>query len=233
MRKIIVLILTLFFITGCDVISNVTITKDLEVQEEVLMTGTSTFFARFYKNVPLTIVKNQLEIGNREALLKNNGYQYQIVEDSKPYPLVKAVKNYSSLEEFTEKTIFKGQYFNNFEVTTNNNLITIKANEFVGLYDEEPERYDIAKFALNIKVPYVVTENNADSYNAKTNTYTWNIDRETLEKEINLTFDKNLPYVYNVVMYISIGVLILLVIIIIVIVIHYIKKSKRNNIVKE
>lgn len=227
MKKIIILLLVVFLITGCDVRTNITINKDLSVREEVRMTGTSNFFANYYKDLPITIVNDMLNTGNRKEMLTNNGYKYEINQDER-YPAVIAVKNYASVDDFTEHTIFKNQYFTNFETITKENLITIKANGFKK-YDQDPEYYEIEKSSINIKVPYVVTENNADSYNASTNTYTWNIDLETKDKEINLTFDKNKIYVYNLVMYISILVLIIIGIITGVIIRKLVIKSKKNN----
>ncbi len=227
MKKVIILLLLVFLITGCDVRTNITINKDLVVKEEVRMTGTSDFFATYYKNLPITVVNDMLNTANRKEILTNNGYKYEINQDER-YPAVIATKSYSSIKEFTEKTIFKEQYFTNFETSTKDNLVTINANGFKK-YDQNPEYYAIDKCSIRIKVPFIVTESNADSYDAKTNTYIWNIELETKDKEIKITFDKNKIYVYNLVMYISIIVLIILGIILGIVIKKLVLKSKKNN----
>ena len=191
------------------------------------MTGTTEFFSNYFKNLPITIVKDMLNTNDRSETLTKNGYSY-IIDDKEKYPAVIATKKYPKLDEFTNTTIFKDQYFTNFETTTNNNLVTIKAYGFKP-YDQDPEYYAISKFSLNITLPYVVTDSNADSINKETNTYSWKINLDTDEKEIKLTFDKNKIYVYNVVMYISILILIILGIIVGIVIYKAVKKNKLNN----
>ena len=227
MKKIFILVLGLFLITGCDVTSNITINKDLKVKEEVRMTGTTEFFNNYFKNLPITIVKDMLNTNNRSETLTKNGYSY-IIDNKEKYPAVIATKEYQELDEFTSKTIFKEQYFTNFETITNDNLITIKATGFKP-YDQDPEYYAISKFSLNIKLPFVVTDSNADSVDKSTNTYTWKINLDTKEKEIKLTFDKNKIYIYNISIYISILILIIFSVIIGVVIYKLIKKNKTNN----
>lgn len=228
MKKLVLVLIFLFLTTGCSVTSNITINKDLTVKEEVKMTGTSEFFSTYYKSRPITTVNMLLNSGNRRETLIKNGYQYYI-DESGNYPVVIANKNYSSINSFVTNTIFKEQYFENFETTEVNNLITIKAYNFIKYIEGDVELYEIDNFALNIKLPYVVTSHNADKYNSKTNTYTWYIQKETEDKEINLTFDKNRVYVYNLVMYISIFLLCLLGVILIIVIRKIVIKSKKNN----
>lgn len=232
--KILLIFVFLTLTTGCQVKTDITINKDLTVLEELNMTGTSDFFGSHYKNMPLTVVKRFLSIDEHEKTLNENGYFYEIKKDGK-YPYLYVSKNYHNLQDFASKTIFKKQYFEDLIVNVNNNLITLKSFNFIKYEegDQELNRYDIKKFSLNIKVPFVVTNHNADSYDKKTNTYTWYIDTETSEKEINLTFDKNKIYVYNLVMYISIFIIILLLIILIFIFRNVVKKGKMNNKISE
>jgi len=232
MKKLFVLIIFLFMITGCSVKSNITINKDLTVKEEVHMTGTPEFFAIYKKSLPITTVNMMLETGNRKNTLIENGYNYHI-DKSGVYPVVVASKNYNTIDSFTKNTIFKEQYFKNFETIYDGNLITIKADDYINFIDGDTELYEVKNFVLNIKLPYVVTSHNADSYDAKTNTYTWTIKLSDENKEINLTFDKTRVYVYNLVMYISICVLIIICIALIIYARKIIKKNKINNIIND
>lgn len=227
MKKIIIILMFIYFLTGCAVSSEITIDKDLNVQEQVKMTGTSEFFSRYSKSLPITTV-NMLLDGNRKETLLENGYTYYI-DKTGNYPVVVATKNYSSIDSFVKNTIFKKQYFENFETYQENNLVTIKADDFIEFIEGDIELYEISNFSLKIKIPFIATEHNADDYDPKTNTYIWHITDETLDKEINLTFDKTKIYVYNLVMYISIFILSILVIILIFVGFKLTKKSKINN----
>lgn len=52
--------------------------------------------------------------------------------------------------------------------------------------------YGANDVTLNIKSKYIASETNADSYNKKTKTYTWNIDQKNSEnKPIKLILEKN------------------------------------------
>lgn len=232
-KKILLLILFLFFTTGCQVSSNVTINKDLSVKEELNMTGTSEFFNNHYRNFPITVVENMLDSQEREEILKENGYFYEIKKD-KRYPYVYAVKNYPSLLDYASNTIFKKQYFEDLIVEISDNLVTLKSKDFIAYEDlENTDRYSIKSFSLNIKLPYVVTSHNADKVLKAENIYTWKIDIENKDKEINITFDKDRVYVYNIAMYISIMILCFLVLILIFVAFKIVKKHKMNNIISE
>ena len=227
-RKILIISLVIFLLTGCKVSSNIEINKNLSVSETVNMGGTIEFFNNRYKMMRINVIKEILAGENREEYLISNGYKVSI-DDSTSFPVVIATKNYKSLEDFTNNTIFKNQYFGTFETTTSNSLVTLHATDFIVYEDGDLERFDIANCSIKIKVPYEVVENNADSYDKKTNTFIWNIKRDTIEKEIKLTFDKNHIFIYNSSMYISMIIMILLIITLLIIILKLIKKHKNEN----
>ena len=76
MKKILFLIPMLLIITGCSVTDNITITKDLTVEEKINMAESSEFFASRYKELPITVIKSILDTGNRKNTLIENGYSY-------------------------------------------------------------------------------------------------------------------------------------------------------------
>ena len=234
MKKILILLIP-FFLTGCASVNyNLEIEKNLEVSEEVFITGTTDYFNNFYKNYPLTIVEEWYQSERILNTLNENNYNHKIITDEVTYPGVLVKKKYNSLTEYSNNTIFKDQTFEKIYSITNDNLITIKAVDFLPyLEDETDARYAISNLSINIKVPYVVVNHNADKYNKQTNTYTWAITEKTDEKEIELTFDKNKVYVYNLVMYISMFILCLVIVAIIFVVRKYIKKSKINNQIRD
>lgn len=227
MKKIIVLLILLFVVTGCQVDYQIDIDKDLQITENVKMTGTTEFFNIYYKTQKINVLKMMLDTRERKETLTKNGYVYTIENEDLPY--VYATKSYSSLDDYINGTIFYKQLFTDINFYKENSIITFKASGFIINDPENPERYNIKGLTIKIKTPYAASDNNADSYDSKTNTYRWVITDETLDKEILLKFDTNRLYINNLVMYISIAILIILVIVFILIVRKLIEKNKKNN----
>ncbi len=232
MKKIIVLLIP-FLLTGCaSVTYNLDIEKNLTVTEKVNITGTKDYFDGYYMNLPITVVTQNYESKFMDPI-KNNNYRYELRKNNMPYPSVFVSKHYNSLKNYSQETVFKGQSFEDIVIDENDNLITIKT---LGFYPYAPDdsdgsltRFPISDLLVHIKLPFIVTSNNADSVDKKTNTYTWLITSETKEKEINITFDKTRIYIYNLAMYISIGIISLLVIILIIYLLKIRRKNKDNN----
>lgn len=233
LKKIIIIIIP-FLLTGCGSVKyDLNIEKDLTVSETSFMTATADYFNLFFKNYPITIVEGVYELEENKLLFTNNGYTYDLVRENIKYPGILVTKKYNNLNDYSNQTIFKGQTFEEINVTTNDNLVTLKTKNFLPVYlvEEIDDRRIVSELEINIKLPFVVTNHNADNYDKKTNTYSWYIKEDTEDKEIELTFDKNKKYVYNLVMYISLSILILLGVIGIIIGIMIVKKNKRNNII--
>lgn len=231
MKKKILILLIPFLLTGCASVNyELDIDKNINVSEKVKITATSDFFNIYYKNLPITIVKefyNDSEIQNK---LNNNNYKHEINQENTKYPEVIVSKEYKSLEEYSQNTIFKNQTFENIIVTTNDNLITLQTVNFKKYTtDDDSDSYPVSKLAISIKSPYVVVENNADKHDKKTNAYIWLVDSSTENKEIKITFDKNKIYIYNIIMYISLFVIILIILTMIIIGFKMHKKNVINN----
>ncbi len=232
LKKIIILIIP-FLLTGCGSVNyNLNINKDLTVEEQVFMTATEEYFDIYYKNFPKTIVKNTYDDPETMKPLIDNNYQYELKTDNQQFPGILAKKKFNSLLEYTNKTVFKGQAFKNISTTTKDSLVTLKATDLLPyILDEDVDYYLISRLKITIKLPYIVTSNNADSVNEKTNTYTWKIDEKTKSKEINITFDKSKIYIYknDLIKYISIFLICVLIILLITYFRKIIKKNKFNN----
>lgn len=229
MKKIFLLIIP-FLLTGCASVSyNLKINKDLSVVEDVKMTATKEYFDSYYKNLPITIVKQAYE-SEWMDVVKQNEYDYKLVKDNVRYPTIFVNKKYDNLNKYTKETIFKGESFENILVIENNNLITIKTDNFLPyLEDQDQARFPISQLVINIQVPYVVTNSNADKKNMQDHIYTWIINEKTENKEINITFDKTKIYIYNLTMYISMIIIGILIVIGIIVIIKIRNKNKINN----
>ncbi len=231
LKKFILILVVPFFITGCASVNyNLEIDKNLGVKEEVFLTATSEYFDIFYKEYPETVIKRFYEDEDLLKPLKDNGYEYSMIDKDIAYPGILTKKNYISLDSYTKTTVFKNISFENIESSVSGDLVTIQSKNFIPYVEDETDNgYPVSNLVINIKVPYVVTSNNADKFDKKSNTYTWKITKETENKEIKITFDKTKVYVYNLSVYISFGILCLLIIILIFVIRYFVKKNKKNN----
>lgn len=231
MKKKILILLIPFLLTGCASVNyELDIDKNIKVSEKVKITATSDFFNIYYKNLPITIVKEFYNDSDIQNKLNSNNYKHEINQKNAKYPEVIISKEYKSLEEYSQNTIFKNQVFENIIVTTNDNLITLQTVNFKKYTtDDDSDSYPVSKLAISIKSPYVVVENNADKHDKKTNAYIWLVDSSTENKEIKITFDKNKIYIYNIIMYISLFVIILIILTMIIIGFKMHKKNVINN----
>lgn len=227
MKKILILIPLIFLVTGCRVNYNLEINKDLTVTEQVKMTESPDYFENRYKELPKTVIDSILNSGSRKQILLDNDYD---ISDTKmnSYPAILATKTYNSLENYSKNTIFKDEFFKSFNIKENDNQITFEATDLVEYDSENVDLYDVAGCTISIKVPFVVTNSNADKHNRVTNTYTWTLSSEN-PKEIKITFAKNKLYVYNILTYISIFIIIVIILVIFIVVLRMNKKNKMNN----
>ena len=178
MKKWLLLIICVFLITGCKVEYNVTINDDAKVLESVNMTGEDAFFDTYYKTLRINVIKSLLAANGNEDLLKDNHYDYKVVEDKK-YPYVLANKEYNDIDSYANSSIFFEQFFDKVEVTKKDNIITFKASEFKPNSPQDLSRFDVGDATINITSKYKVVKNNADSISEKDNIYTWNITNNT------------------------------------------------------
>ena len=71
MKKIVLLLVIVFLITGCSVKYNITINEDLTLVEEAKLTGTDDFFANYYKTTRKNVLKSIVEV-YEDYLNENN-----------------------------------------------------------------------------------------------------------------------------------------------------------------
>ena len=93
--------------------------------------------------------------------------------------------------------------------------------------------YFLDEFILNIQFHNVVENNNSDSYDARTNTYTWIITKDNLMRDIEFTitnekrYDIIMAYLFKkYIDYILLGVLLIVIVIFGILIV---RKSKREN----
>ena len=79
MKKKILILLIPFLLTGCASVNyELDIDKNINVSEKVKITATSDFFNIYYKNLPITIVKEFYNDSDIQNKLNSNNYKQRI-----------------------------------------------------------------------------------------------------------------------------------------------------------
>lgn len=170
--------------------------------------------------------------------LSYSGYNLINIESTN-YKGVRVSRTFDGAVSYNYNMLVKNLY-DEFSVDLSDDIVTISAK---GLNREKVEsRYEMMGMVLdnssiNIELPYKVLENNADEVDKNKNIYTWNIDKNTTEKDILLKYDSSNVYALNmktigtkVNMTIVYVILVFLIIIIVgYFVYSYIKKIYENR----
>lgn len=216
MKKIVILLFFIFLITGCNVKVDLTINENLEVNEIISMGGTEELFKTYYQTTPSTVIDNLLKSWDGNKILSENNYLYRkSVSDN--FKGIIAEKKYVSLDEYINTSIFYNQMYEKILYNTNGDLITFKLENLLPDAQQVIGRVNITSFALKIKVPFKVTDSNADRIDKETNTYIWHVAKYKGKENVILTFDKSMMYEgksYNILLITFISVIIVFVILI-------------------
>lgn len=200
MKKIkYLLLISIIFLTGCTCEYNITINNDLSVSEEVNASETIEYFANEYKHYNRSEALDNLWEYMSNGFDYASKYKYNKNDNNTGIILT---NNYDSFIEYKNETSIYNQYFDELDYEENDDIITIEAYGFNPYVEQDPTKFAIDNFKLNITLPFKVLNSNADSIND--NTYTWIIDKNTDSKRIYLQFDKSSNN-SNLTLYVVIG----------------------------
>ena len=189
MKKICILIMFIFLVTGCSVNYNLTINEDLTVTENAKLTGTSDFFSNYFKTTKKNVLKSYLDV--YQGVLTENKYTYELKEDTVPYVLVE--RKYDSIKEYTEKSILFSDYFEEVKYTEDGDIKRIETTGYdKGNPDDNRDRFYLREASIAIKCPYKVKDHNAKNVDEETNTYYYELPNE--DDVIILEFDASSKY---------------------------------------
>lgn len=190
--KLIILIFALFFITGCTANYDVVINDDLTVSENIEIIGDSRF--KVDGNYTIDSMYNTLKETYTE-LYENSDLENvsKFVKDGNMS--ISITNSYNDLDSFASSFVIKKIYSKGLDINKKQNIVGISSDNqldnfwlFVDGMEEDPL---ITNLQVKIKVPFVVTKNNADKVDAKNNIFVWNYNYNDYSKKINLEFDKN------------------------------------------
>lgn len=188
MKKNVLLFIILFLLTGCSVNYDLTIGKNLQVTEDVVVQSDSSLFKYYYDDNKADVINTMLD---NEPNYKNN-YDIEIKEDSE-YPSLVTKKSYSSLDDFINNSILIREYFNKVDYELKDGILTFRATEFLGKDNDNQEKHNIDFCKINIKTDYDVIESNTSSINFG-NTHTWSINKNVNDLNIYMKIDTNKKY---------------------------------------
>ena len=222
MKKIVMLLVMIFLVTGCAVKYNVVINEDLTLTEEAKLTGTSDFFDIYYKTTKKNVLLSMVDI--YKDVLDDNNYQYELVDEEIPY--VTVTKTYNSVNDYVKDSILFNDYFDEVKYIENGNIKKIETVGYNGNDIDNPDRFDVKELEISIKCPYKVTNHNAKEVNKQTNTYYYELNDEN--NKIMIEYDTTSKFNPDNELITMIIVCIIIIIVSWIIAIVFVKKNKNK-----
>ena len=222
MKKIVILIIALFLVTGCSVKYNIVINEDLSINEEAKISGTEELYKTYYKTTKKHVLKGFIDLYKNS--LEENEYQYELVEGKDPYVIVN--KKYNSVEDYINNSKLFNGYFNEIKYTEDGNMKKIETIGFNPNDVDNPDRFDVKAIEITITCPYEVKNHNARYVNKNTNTYYYDLNEKNnkilLEYDISSKFNPKGDLIKTLIMTLIAVVIFWIVIIVIT------KKNKKK-----
>lgn len=218
----------ILFLTGCSVNYKLTINKDSTINEKVVAkenTNRMKSKTNLDEKQSVTFLTN---IYNRnksdfKTSTKSDGYNTEVT----------AFLSYDSIEKYRDN--FSTDIIKKVKVNRDGDIVTLTAKQSVKLDSNASRSLIYDDITVQIEVPFVVIDNNADQVNG--NTYTWYIKKDKDIKTIRIKYkdkeiknsikinvknkDINIKYevIFSVVIVLSLGL--------IFIILNH--KNKKNN----
>ena len=209
MKKNIFLLLILFLLTGCSCRYDITINKDLTIDEEIIIYGTNRLYSAYYKTNKVDVLKENLE--NYLEELKENNYEYKLIEEGEPHIII--TKKYQDIENYLNNSLFFNDYFDEISYNKDGNIVSIETMGFNPNEEDNPDRFYVEKLEVNIKNAYEINDSNSLIIDDNTNTYKYNLLEDSNDFKIFLSYDLSKrfnPHKKNLI-YIVIAILIIII----------------------
>ena len=207
MKKIKIFLLTIMIIllSGCSGNYNITINKDLTVDE----------------NVELIVNTNGKDNVLKKTLDEEIGNDYKLQEISNNKTKITFNKKYGSIEDYLSSSVLYNEVFYNKEYDNDLKTITLGTNAKIwnkGMTNN----FNIEDIKVSVTSPLKMLSSNADEIDG--NKYIWNLNDSSTSKDIFLQYS----LLKNKVNYKSLILLIFLIIALITSIIYYDKYKKKN-----
>lgn len=195
--KKIIILLFVIILTGCSGTYNLKFNDDLSIKEELNVEIPST---EENKQKTLDLFKNN-KINNKKYSIKSSNNKLKI----------KYSEEYISIEDYIVNSNLYHLLFDNISYDKTDKYIEVEAKNALDLKNNsiyKVNNYDISLFQINLESTHKILSSNYDQKEG--NIYSWTIDENTKEKEIN--FKISTDYYKNRIVYLVPLIIIILVI---------------------
>lgn len=182
MKKKLLLLILILLTTGCTCEYNLTIDKN-EYHEEIIINGTTqNEIINFKQNWKIPVNKDEYNIGfdaETEENVSSNIYDYKISNNQLIFTY-----NFTNSSISDSSAIYN--CYDRLSIVNQDNKTIISTSSRVNCFVNYPT---LTNIKINIKGSNSVFSHNADSVSG--NIYTWNIDKNSTEKPINIIFNNS------------------------------------------
>lgn len=187
MKKIIILIILMISLTGCEAVYNLDISNNTFTEELILTTTDKS--TKIQKNINVALKSNipvNDEYYKPEVNFKQNNLKYyEITKIDTNNEIGVRYQTELTKDEYSSSTIVK-EHAPSFKINEVGNIISLNLGNKRSIFENYP---DLDKLTINITINNKVSKNNADSING--NTYTWNLTKDNYKtKEIYINYNK-------------------------------------------
>lgn len=187
MKKIIILIFSLFLLSGCTATYNLTILDEKNIKEELIINDDTMTLEEANLNFSDILIDSTIIVDDDDLSTISEKYpRYnKKIEDINNVRRVTYSYDSFNFNTLKNSNIAKAG-FNNIGIINNSGKIQLSTNNSLKAILEYPT---LNSLIINIKTDYKVVEHNAT--NVSGNVYSWSFNRNDYNKNILLVLDKS------------------------------------------
>ncbi len=197
--NILLLTILLIFLSGCSMEYNIVINDNMQIEETIYILEDNDVISIYSPNIN-QYVNNMIQQQYDNKIISNE-YSVEYISVNSKSGVI-ATRLYDKFSNFSDSTKLKDNIYKIVTMTINENMVYLNFDSIEDTYelflDNELEEAFLDSLILKIKIPYEVISNNADEVNKETNTYIWNYDKFTIDKDVELVFDKDNKFNFNI-----------------------------------
>lgn len=231
MKKILLISFLVLLLSGCTAQYTMKINLDESVDE---ISNVFDYQNRYHTKITKEGMNNRL----KDTF--NTNYDVNVIANDIKFGF-KSQASFDDLTSYKKNTKALNYLYNILNVYRNSNNVTIETEGKIDLSYIYNDMYDTVLLPedcyIAIKLPFEVKNNNADRVDSDNNIYYWDIDKNSTDKSIKITYNSNVlysnnplylfqyvPYIYKI-----IGITLISLIVLFIIGYSFYKRSIKNN----
>ena len=197
MKKIIFCLFSLLLLCGCSAKVNLVVTSNKHLEENVSIWNDWMNFSDSNRSISQVVDSYKQSYGNS---LKDDHYSAQYDTSnglikanisSHSHTLKNIEDSFGFQQLFKEIKMENTNYGKQYTLIYNDEVLSF-FEDTLGIGEDESMFFDTIE--LNIQFHNTVMEDNSDAYNSTTNTYTWFIQKDNLDKNIEFVITNEKRY---------------------------------------